>query len=324
MDRAQIEQVRRFNRLVTQRVGALEDSYLRRGRPLGEARLICETGAEGADLRALRAKLGLDSGYLSRLLQSLSGQGLVAVDKHIGDGRRRRVSLTRKGRAELAAYDRLSDALAASMLEPLDEAERNRLAAAMCEVERLIRLASVEVAIEAPQSKDARHCLAEYYRELHSRFEAGFDVATEHAARDDQLTPPMGFFVVARLDGNPVGCGALRRVDETTGEIKRVWTTPSARGVGVARRVLRTLEDIARKEGLNMVRLDTNRALKEAQAMYRKAGYHEVARFNDNPYAHHWFAKRLQSPSPAPPKSDHSSHRNISLIVSMPYDPRYP
>ncbi len=105
---------------MTQRVGALEVDYLRRGRPLAEARLLFEIGADGADVRALRGKLRLDSGYLSRLLQSLSAQELIAIAKGEEDGRRRRVSLTRKGSAERAAYDRLSDNLAASMLDPLD------------------------------------------------------------------------------------------------------------------------------------------------------------------------------------------------------------
>src|SRR5271156_5414224 len=127
MDESQLTQVRRFNRLITRRVGALETNYLRRGRPLAEARLVFEIGADGADLRTLRLRLGLDSGYLSRLVQSLKAQGLVGVAKDGGDGRRRWVSLTRKGKAERGAYDRLSDSLAASMLETLDEGERGRL-----------------------------------------------------------------------------------------------------------------------------------------------------------------------------------------------------
>src|SRR2546423_13180671 len=109
MDARQVQQVRRFNRLVTQRVGALEESYLRRGRPLGEARLIFETGTHGATVRTLRNKLGLDSGYLSRLLRSLEAQGLILVHKQAGDGRLRRVSLTPEGCAEFATYDGLSD-----------------------------------------------------------------------------------------------------------------------------------------------------------------------------------------------------------------------
>ncbi len=293
MDRSQVQQVRRFNRLVAQRVGALEANYLRRGRPLGEARLIFETGADGVEVRALRNKLGLDSGYLSRLLQSLKTQGLITVKQETGDGRRRRVSLTRKGSVERAAYDRLSDELAASMLKSLDAAERSRLVTAMGEVERLIRAASVEIAPESPDSADARRCLDAYFRELAARFEDGFDAAKHDSGRADGMTPPAGLFVVARLYGDPVGCGGLKRIDDATGEIRRVWTSPSARGIGVARRMLRTLEAAARDMGLKRLRLDTNRALKEAHALYRKEGFQEITRFNDNPYADHWFEKRL-------------------------------
>jgi DNA-binding MarR family transcriptional regulator len=207
MNRSQVEQVRRFNRLVTQRVGALEDSYLRRGRPLSEARLVFEVGADGADVRAMRSKLGLDSGYLSRLLRSLVAQDLIEVSKQNGDGRLRRASLTRKGRTELATYHKLSDKLAASMLEPLDASQRDRLVMAMGEVERLIRAGAVKVAREDPNSADARWCLDEYFRELAARFEAGFDPAKDSSVLVDDMTPPRGLFIVARLDGNPAGCG---------------------------------------------------------------------------------------------------------------------
>ena len=293
MDEGQLQSVRRFNRLVTQRVGALEVDYLRRGRPLAEARLLFEIGADGADVRGLRSKLGLDSGYLSRLLQSLSAQELIAIAKGEEDSRRRRVSLTRKGSAERAAYDRLSDNLAASMLDPLDGSQQNRLLAAMGEVERLIRAASVKVAAEAPDTADARLCLSTYFRELAARFETGFDAGADDSARVEDMAPPSGLFVIARLDGDAVGCGGFKRVDKATGEIKRVWTAPSARGLGVARRMLRALEAAAREAGVKTLRLDTNRALTEAHALYRSEGYREIARFNDNSYAHHWFEKRL-------------------------------
>jgi DNA-binding MarR family transcriptional regulator/GNAT superfamily N-acetyltransferase len=293
MDVRQVQEVRRFNRVVTQRVGALEDSYLRRGRPLGEARLIFETGTHGADVRALRNKLGLDSGYLSRLLRSLEAQGLILVHKQFGDGRLRRVSLTPKGHAEFATYEALSDELAESILAPLGAAQRDRLVTAMAEVARLIRAAAVEVRVEAPNSVAARCCLDEYFRELAERFEIGFDPTKSNPARDEEMTPPVGLFVVAWLDGCPVGCGALKRGDKTTGEIKRMWTARSARGQGVARRVLQTLEATAREAGLETIRLETNRTLKEAQALYQQEGYQEVDAFNDEPYAHHWFEKRL-------------------------------
>ena len=77
------------------------------------------------------------------------------------------------------------------------------------------------------------------------------------------------------------------------GEIKRMWIAPQARGQGVARRMLQALEDAARAAGLTSVRLDTNKALGNAQRLYLAAGYSPIARYSDNPYAHHWFGKTL-------------------------------
>jgi DNA-binding MarR family transcriptional regulator/GNAT superfamily N-acetyltransferase len=293
MDRTQIDQIRRFNRLITRRLGALDDGYLSRGRPLSEARLIFEIGATGADASALRNRLGLDSGYLSRLLQSLKTQGLIEVGRQLDDGRRRSVQLTREGVAELAIYDDLSDQLASSLLDPLEAEDRRRLTAAMSEVERLIRAGSVQVAVEPADGADARGCLDQYFRELTERFETGFDPAEDKSAEVDDVTPPAGMFVVARLDGDSIGCGALKRVDATTGEIKRVWTARSARRLGVARKILRALENGGREMGMTVLRLDTNRALTEAHAFYRREGFREVDRFGANPYAHHWFSKPL-------------------------------
>jgi len=287
MDSAQIRQVRRFNRIVTQRTGALQDSYLRRGRPLGEARLLFEIGVTGADIRTLRERLGFDSGYLSRLLRSLEAQRLIRVHKQVEDGRRRHVRATSKGRREIA------DELAKSFLAPLSTAQRERLVAAMADVEGLLRAASIEVRLEAPSSTTSRWCLAEYFRELSERFEIGFDPAKSNSASDAEMTPPAGFFVVAWLDDRPVGCGALKLGERTTGEIKRMWTAPPSRGLGVARKVLRTLEAMALAAGLKKLRLETNRTLREAQALYRQEGYREVEPFNDEPYADHWFEKQL-------------------------------
>jgi len=293
MGPAQIQQVRRFNRAVTRRVGALDQSYLARGRPLAEARIIFETGPDGVDVRALRNRLSLDSGYLSRLLNSLKAQGLVQVERRPDDKRARRASLTRKGREELRAYDRLSDELARSILAPLDAAQRGRLLGAMSEVEKLVRAASVEVRQATPSGSEGSWCLAEYYRELAARFESGFDPALGNSNGDEELTPPAGLFVVASLDAEPIGCGGLKFESAGMAEIKRVWTAPSARGIGVAGKMVRTLETLARERGSKIVHLDTNRALKEAQALYRSMGYREVARYNDNPYAHCWFKKDL-------------------------------
>lgn len=293
MEASQIELVRRFNRLVTQRTGALETSYLRRGRPLGEARILFEIGVDGADIRSLRDRLGLDSGYLSRLLRSLEAQGLVAVRNQAADARRRTVVLTKQGMAEYAAYNNLSDELASSMLAPLSATQRQRLVGAMAEVERLLRAASVAVRPEPANSDTARWCLAEYFRELSQRFDTGFDPARSNSATEAEMSPPNGHFFVAWLHDRPVGCGALKLNPRRIGEIKRMWTAPDARGLGIARKVLRALEAKAREVGVRRLRLETNRTLTEAQALYRQEGYREVERFNDEPYAHHWFEKRV-------------------------------
>ncbi|MDW6024476.1 helix-turn-helix domain-containing GNAT family N-acetyltransferase [Mesorhizobium sp. BAC0120] len=294
MDEQQIRQVRSFNRLVTQRIGALEDSYLSRGRPLGEARVIFEIGSSaGIDLRALRQKLGLDSGYLSRLMRSLEVEGLIEVRKSPIDGRVRHVSLTRAGQAEYASYDRLSDELAESILAPLDAARREQLIAAMAEVERLLGADPIELSLEQAASADARWCLGQYFAELDERFENGFDQTLGNNLTEAEMTPPAGYLILARLAGRPVGCGALKRLSADAGEIKRVWVAHQMRGKRVASRLMDELEALARKAGFHTVKLDTNKALTEAHALYRKRGYREIERYNDNPYAHHWFEKRL-------------------------------
>lgn len=293
MSNSRTAQIRSFNRAVTRRVGALEESYLSRGRPLSEARLIFEIGPEGAALGALRNRLGLDSGYLSRMLRSLEAQGLVAVDKLDGDARSRHATLTDKGRAEHAAYDALSDQLANSILEPLSENGRARLVAAMAEVERLLAAAAITIDEEDADSADAQRCMALYVEELAERFEEGFDTSKGNSVRGDEFIRPRGSFLIARLDGSPVGCGAVRMLDATAAEIKRMWVAPSARGLGAAGRLLGRLETIARELGAQTVYLDTNRALKEAQSLYRRDGYEEIAPYNDNPFADHWYSKRL-------------------------------
>lgn len=153
--------------------------------------------------------------------------------------------------------------------------------------------AQIQIAVEPADSADARWCLGQYYAELATRFESGFDPKAGNNFDPAEMTPPKGWFVVARRDGEAVGCGALKRLEGTTGEIKRVWTAQTVRGIGVASRIMDRLEEIAAETGFSVLRLDTNATLKEAHAMYRKRGYQEIARYNDNPYAQHWFEKRI-------------------------------
>jgi GNAT superfamily N-acetyltransferase/DNA-binding MarR family transcriptional regulator len=293
MDREMIDQVRRFNRTVTQRIGALDDAFLSRGRPLGQARLLWEIGPDGSDVRLLRSRLGLDSGYLSRLLRALEDDGLVAVDRSGADGRVRTARLTSRGLAEWTELDRRSDDAAAAILGPLSGRQRDRLIAAMAEVRRLLAASAIEVTSCDPRRSDARYCLRAYIGELADRFEGGFDPARSVSAADDELSPPAGLFLIATLYSDPVGCGALKFHDDAPAEIKRMWVAPAIRGLGLGRRLLAELEHHAAARGVRTLRLETNRALSEAIDLYRSAGYREVAAFSDEHYADHWFEKAL-------------------------------
>jgi DNA-binding MarR family transcriptional regulator/predicted GNAT family N-acyltransferase len=293
MDEAAVGKVRSFNRTVTQRLGVLHDEYLGRGRPLGASRVMWEIGEGPTDVRSLRSRLDLDSGYLSRLLRSLEAHDLVATEPDPGDRRVRRARLTEAGRAEHDLVDTRSDELARSLLAPLSDAQRTRLVDAMAEVERLLTAGLVEVAIEDPRTDAARHCIDAYFRELDERFENGFDPDLTTSADADELTDPNGLLLIARLYDQPIGCGALKLRPDPVPEIKRMWVDTAARGLGVGRRLLHELERHTRERGHDRVRLDSNKALTEAHNLYRSAGYQPIERFNDNPYAHAWFEKVL-------------------------------
>jgi DNA-binding MarR family transcriptional regulator/ribosomal protein S18 acetylase RimI-like enzyme len=297
MERTMIEAVQRFNRAVTQRIGALDVAFGARGRPPGQARLLWEIGPDGCDVRDLRARLDLDSGYLSRLLRSLEHDGLVTVEVSEADSRLRTARLTAAGKAERAERDRLCDTAAAGLLGPLSPPQRTRLVTAMAEVERLLAASAVQIGGRDPRHPGARYCLRAYVGELSGRFDDGFDPARSISAADHEMTPPEGLFLVATLHAEPVGCGALKFHSGfhsgAAAEIKRMWVAPAVRGLGLGRRLLDELEARAAAHGVHVLRLETNRTLGEAISLYRAAGYREVPAFNDEPYAHHWFEKAI-------------------------------
>src|SRR3954464_8171115 len=257
----EIQLVRSFNRLVTRQVGALSDRYLGL-LPLGEARVLYEidAAAGGATPRDIRARLGLDSGYLSRVVGSLRRHGFVEETPNPADRRTKRLGLTRAGRAEKRKLDRASDELASSTLEPLSGDQRERLLRAQGEVRRLLAHSMFTIALEDPSSGDARWCLGHYFAELDERFEEGFVAPSNE-------TPSA--FVIARLAGEPAGCGALKTLEPGVGEIARVWVDRPHRGLGLGPRILAALEAQAAALGHHTLRLDTNRSLDEAKAMYK-------------------------------------------------------
>lgn len=286
-----VSRFRRFNRAVTVEAGALNTSFLGQGRPLGAARVVNAIGQGHTDVGSIREYLDLDSGLMSRLLRSLEEEGLVVTEPHPTDARRRVAKLTSAGLREFDAYEEISNARAAALLarHPHPEA----LLAAMDLVASALGRDRIAIEEVDPAGEIARHCLREYYDELARRFENGFDVNLSRDPQAPDMCRPRGAFLVAVSDGLPVGCVGLKGTGDGTAEIKRLWVAPSARGLGLGKSLMAAAEDRARNLGIGTLRLDTNRALPEAKALYLKSGWTEIPPFNDDPYAHAFFEKRL-------------------------------
>jgi len=287
-----IARIRRFNRAVTAEVGALDSSFLGRGRPLGSARVLWSIAPDGTDVADIRQYLRLDSGLMSRLLRGLEAEGLVATEPAQGDRRRRIARLTDKGRAEKAEYDRLNDALAASMIA---RAPRNHEAvlAAMDLIAVTLNSDRITLSTVDPENPGARACLSAYFQLLSDKIPG---ISATHVPDPDpeaaSYRPPRGAFLLASADGLPIACGALKTLSPGLGEVKRLWVDPAARGQGLARRMMRALEDQARALGHTSLKLDTNENLPEAIALYRADGWQETEPYTSFP-ATHWFAKSL-------------------------------
>ena len=285
------EALRRFNRTYTQRIGVLDESFLGTGRPLAVSRLLFEVGSGHApSVRDLRERLDLDSGHVSRMLRALESEGLVETVPEETDRRRRVVRLTAPGRRAYDDLDRRSEARAAELVAPLSPRQQARLAGALATADLLVRAATVRLVPVDPGSALAREATRRYFEELDARFPGGFDPGP--AAPEPGAT-----YVVATSDGGPVAYGGIRpvpSVSEDTAEIKRMWVQGDWRGAGLGSRMLRHLEELAASQGFARVVLDTNGTLSEALALYERAGYRRIDRYNDNPYAEAFFEKQLR------------------------------
>ncbi|MDO3435543.1 bifunctional helix-turn-helix transcriptional regulator/GNAT family N-acetyltransferase [Rhizobium sp. CBN3] len=286
-----VARVRRFNRAVTSEVGALDTSFLGRGRPLGAARVLNSIGRGQSDVAAIRDYLGLDSGLMSRLLRGLEEEGLIETIPNDWDARRRITRLTSTGECEFQAYEALSNAQAEAFLAR--HRRPDELLRAMDIVACSLRRDQIVLEEKDPQHDDVRYCLDEYYGELARRFDKGFDVSLSRDPDAKDMIRPRGAFLVAMSDGLPIGCVGLKGNGGEVAEIKRLWVAPSARGLGLAKRLMSAAETIARELSIRLLRLDTNSALAEAQQLYRGTGWTEIERFNDDPYPDTFFEKSL-------------------------------
>lgn len=286
-----LHRIRRFNRAVTTAVGALDSSFLGLGRPLGPARVLNAIGHGFTDIAAIRDYLGLDSGLMSRLVRGLEEEGLVRTTPHPEDARRRLVALTGRGQDEFRAYEELSNSQAAQMLAGRRSSEE--LLQAMDLIASWLNKHRIVLEQADPRSDRAKDCLSSYYAELAVRFSQGFDVAKSRDPEAGQMVPPRGTFLLAISDGLPVGCVGLKGGAGRTGEIKRLWVAPHARGLGIARQLMSAAEARALDLGMKVLRLDTNSALPEARRLYEQSGWIEIPRFNDDPYPDLFFEKDI-------------------------------
>ena len=287
----QIARTRRFYRAVTTESGVLDSAYLGLGRPLGPSRVLNAIGHGMTELDQIRAYLRLDSGLLSRYLRGLEDEGLILTAASDTDSRRRIATLTDAGAAEFAAYERLCDEQAASVISRFPRPKA--LLEAMDLVAIAFGLDRIRFEVVPPADPRAQASLQAFYAELSERFARGFDVNLSCSPEHQDMIPPRGAFLLMTLDGIALGCAGLKGTDNGYAEIKRMWIAPSARGMGLTHRLMAAIEDQARALGIDTLRLDTNSVLHEACAYYRKHGWTEIARFNPDPYPDLFFEKQL-------------------------------
>lgn len=287
-----IARLRRFNRVITREIGALDTSYLGRGRPLSVARILHMIRPQGTDVGVIRQTLGFDSGLLSRLLRTLEEEGLILVSPDPADRRCRIARLTEAGQAEWRIYEELGHAKARQVFDRAGNRQQ-ALIDAMDLIATVLLRDEVDIRDADPDSDAALTCVGAYYRLL---------AETVPGTRPDMFTlplsdaanyrPPLGAFLIAWSDDLPIGCVSLRPLEPAVAEVKRLWVDPIARGQGLGRRLMRAIESRARDLGHDRLRLDSNTVLAEAIALYRSDGWQEIAPYTGFP-ANIWMAKRL-------------------------------
>lgn len=287
-----IDRLRRFNRAVTREVGALDHSYLGRGRPLGAARVLQLVTAGGTDVARIRDLLALDSGLMSRLLRALEEEGLVETGADPADRRRRIARLTPTGAAENAAYRAIGHLAAETTLARAGR-QGPALLAAMDLIATQLLHDVTEIVDADPDDPAALICLAAYFQLLLDTIPGLPAEKLPLPLADAPLyRPPQGAFLIARSDGLPIGCASLRPLEPGVAEVKRLWVHPDARGQGLARRLMVLLETRARALGYQHLKLDSNSALTEAITLYRRMGWTDCAAYTGFP-ADVWMAKPL-------------------------------
>jgi DNA-binding MarR family transcriptional regulator/GNAT superfamily N-acetyltransferase len=292
-DAAQVLAMREFNRFYTARLGLLRKRYLNGEFSLTEARIIYEIGSHPKQTAAsLRNTLGLDAGYISRLLTLLTRQKLIRHTVSKDDGREKLLSLSPTGEKTLAQLNEQSSLQIQRLLEPLSARQRKKLTASLSRVRSILSAAqkpAIRIVRLAEANDDALRLLEEYYESV-SVVQRDTPDATRKMARDDSFV-----IWLAYLQGKAVGCVVLRTLPlkPFAAECKRLYVQPETRAHGIAEALLNAQEAFARSRGVRWIYLDTHDGLKAAIALYRKLGYRSCKRYNNNPQATVFLRKRI-------------------------------
>jgi len=273
-----VARVRAFNRMYTSAFGLLGGGYLDTRWNVSEARVIYELAARGgADAATLRKELGLDSGYLSRILTRLEDEGIVRLGRSDEDRRRQTVALTAEGRRAFGQLDRRSARDVEHLLSAQPEADQRRLVAAMDTITAVLDPPAGAVTLRAPEAGDYGWVISRHgalYAEEYG-WDDSFEALVARIVADflAEHDPTAERAWIAEVAGAPAGCVFCVRRDATTAQLRLLLVEPSARGSGVGTQLVEACIAFARTAGYERMMLWTNDVLVDARRVYERAGF---------------------------------------------------
>ncbi len=289
-----VEAVRRFNRFYTGQIGVLQEKLLRSPFSLTEARLIYELAhRKTAIAKELGKELGVDAGYMSRILEGFKRKGLLKKEQSKRDGRQILVGLTRKGQGAFASINARSRTEIETMLHKLSPGDQKRLVEAMATIETLLaekKQAKVPYLLRPHQPGDMGwvvHLHGALYAEEYGwdeRFEAL--VAEIVAKFIKNYDPKKEHCWIAEIDGNIVGSVFLVKKSEKVAKLRLLIVEPKARGLGIGSRLVEECLRFSRQKGYRKIILWTNSILYAARHIYEKAGFRLTGEEKHHSFGH--------------------------------------
>ncbi len=286
--------VRRFNRFFTRQIGVLREGLVHTPYSLTEARILFELGhSEQVKASGLCRELGLDAGYLSRILARLEQQGLIAKVRSDSDGRQRLLHLTPEGEKTAALLDQRSREEVSEMLSDLSEEERQRLLKAMQTIEGVFDrgLKFSEPFVLRPHEPGDMGWVTHRHGVLYAQqygWDERFEALVAQIVADfiNNYNPARERCWIAEMDGEIIGSIFLVQSSETVAKLRLLLVEPKARGMGLGTRLVQECIRFARRSGYQKIVLWTNSVLVEARHIYHKSGFMLIEQEPHHSYGH--------------------------------------